>query len=198
MRKLLVRIRNWEIIGQALRNKKCSKAKCLLHFQEDIADKAKIIPFHAKEKNMESVFQVAAYILSKESMNHKKLQKLCFYAQSWYYAYEGELLFDEPFEAWIHGPVCPILYKAYKQWGSLNIPQFENLQILELCQKSRQIIDAVYEAYGRFSAEVLEACTHMEYPWQNARRGYKPFEYCRNVISNEEMRQVCLDKINRA
>lgn len=147
---------------------------------------------------MESVFYVAAYIRSKEAMNHKKLQKLCFYAQSWHYAYTNERLFDEPFEAWIHGPVCPILYKAYKQWGSLLIPKYENPDTLPLIQRSKEIIDSVYIAYGKFSAEVLEACTHSEYPWQNARKGYKPDEYCRNVIDIEEMRQVCLDKMNRA
>lgn len=156
-----------------------------------------IVPFRTKEKGMESVFYVAAYILSKESMNHKKLQKLCFYAQSWHYAYTDKLLFDEPFEAWVHGPVCPILYKAYKQWGSLLIPKYEKPDGLSLAQKSRQIIDAVYDAYGQFSAEVLELCTHSEYPWKNARKGYKPDEYCRNVISNEEMKQACLDKMKR-
>lgn len=157
-----------------------------------------ILTFPEREKNMESVFEVAAYILSKESMNHKKLQKLCFYAQSWHYAYTNELLFDEPFEAWVHGPVCPILYKAYKQWGSLQIPQFQTPQNLRLSQRSREIIDSVYEAYGKFSADILEACTHRESPWKNARKGYSSGEYCRNVINNEEMKQVCLDKLCKA
>lgn len=197
MRKCLNLIKNRNEIGQTLRKRRHSKDENFLYFRGDNSVTEKILPFRSKEKNMESVFQVAAYILSKESMNHKKLQKLCFYAQSWHYAFEGELLFDEPFEAWIHGPVCPILYKAYKQWGSLNIPQFKNLQIINLSERSRQIIDSVYEAYGKFNAEILEACTHREYPWQNARKGYMPSEYCRNVISNEEMRQVCLDKIKR-
>lgn len=161
-------------------------------------DAGMVIPFRTKEKTMESVFYVAAYIRSKEAMTHKKLQKLCFYAQSWHYAFTNEILFDEPFEAWIHGPVCPILYKAYKQWGSLEIPMFKNLSILKLKKRSMEIIDAVYAAYGEFSADELEACTHSEYPWKKARKGYKPDEYCRNIISNEDMRQVCLDKMNRA
>lgn len=167
-------------------------------FQVNQGNMGEVILFRKKEDKMESVFYVAAYIRSKEEMNHKKLQKLCFYAQSWHYAYTNELLFDEPFEAWIHGPVCPILYKAYKQWGSLKIPKFENLGFLNLAKRSMEIIDAVYTAYGGFSAEELEACTHSEYPWKNARKGYKPFEYCRNIISNEEMKQVCLDKIKKA
>lgn len=184
--------------GPAFRSKDVNKKQGVLCFRRDIDIKGKIVPFHTKEtRNMASVFHVAAYILSKESMNHKKLQKLCFYAQSWHYAYTDELLFDEPFEAWIHGPVCPVLYKAYKQWGSLNIPMFKNPNSLKLSQRSRAIIDAVYDAYGKFSADVLEACTHREYPWKNARKGYSPGEYCRNVINNEEMKQICLDKMRK-
>ncbi len=183
--------------GQAFNGREKPKNGKETRRREDVGVKGKIVPFYTKGKNMESVFHVAAYILSKESMNHKKLQKLCFYAQSWNYAFTDELLFDEPFEAWVHGPVCPILYKAYKQWGSLNIPMFKNLSVLKLSKRSREIIDSVYEAYGKFSADILEACTHQEYPWKNARRGYEPGEYCRNVISNEEMKQVCLDKLHK-
>lgn len=144
----------------------------------------------------ESVFEVAAYLLSKESMNHKKLQKLCYYAQSWHYAYMNSLLFDEPFEAWINGPVCPILYKAYRQWGSLDIPKFEHPETLSLSQISKKILDAVYEAYGKYSAEILVACTHRESPWMLARVGCDPDEYSRNVISTEEMKKVCAAKMS--
>lgn len=182
----IFRLRN----GQAFRNKKSSLSS---HSSKVMG---KVIPFHKKEKTMESVFYVAAYILSKESMTHKKLQKLCFYAQSWYYAYTGNLLFDEPFEAWVHGPVCPILYKAYRSWGSLEIPRFERPETLDLQPLSKRIIDSVYEAYGKFSAEILEACTHIESPWKKARIGCEPRDYSRNIIDNEEMRKVCLDKLN--
>lgn len=33
---------------------------------------------------MRTVFDVAEWFLSKESMTNKKLQKLCCYAQAWY------------------------------------------------------------------------------------------------------------------
>lgn len=151
-----------------------------------------------EEKNMESIFHVAAYLLSLESMNNKKLQKLCYYVQSWCYAFTGHLMFNEQFEAWVHGPVCPTLYRAYKQWGSLDIPRFTNVENINLREQNIAIIHAVYDAYGTFSAEELEACTHSERPWQNARKGYAPNEYCRVVISNEDMRAVCLEKIQAA
>ena len=31
-----------------------------------------------------SVFEIANWFLLKESMSHKKLQKLCYYAQAWF------------------------------------------------------------------------------------------------------------------
>jgi uncharacterized phage-associated protein len=48
---------------------------------------------------MVSVENVADWFLSKGSMEHKKLQKLCYYAQAWHCALEGEALFPERIEA---------------------------------------------------------------------------------------------------
>ncbi|HHU17812.1 MAG TPA: DUF4065 domain-containing protein [Clostridiales bacterium] len=69
-----------------------------------------------------SVLDVAKTFLSFQSMTHKKLQKICYYAQAWHLALEGGPLFHERFEAWIHGPVCPELYDYYKIYGWTNIP----------------------------------------------------------------------------
>ncbi|MFP5528706.1 Panacea domain-containing protein, partial [Peptococcus simiae] len=55
---------------------------------------------------MKSVIDVANWFLSKDSMTHKKIQKLCYYAQAWYCAlYDGTPLFKEEIQAWVHGPV---------------------------------------------------------------------------------------------
>ena len=37
---------------------------------------------------MEAITEVAKYLLSKESMDHKKLQKLCYYSQCWFIGLE--------------------------------------------------------------------------------------------------------------
>ena len=60
---------------------------------------------------MSDIRKVAQYFLSKESMSHKKLQKLCYYAQAWYLANYGKPLMPNRFEAWVHGPVSPDLYR---------------------------------------------------------------------------------------
>ena len=74
---------------------------------------------------MVSVFDVASWFLSKEKMTHKKLQKLCYYAQAWSYAICPEPISDAKFEAWVHGPVCHELYNKYKSYGFDYIPQKE-------------------------------------------------------------------------
>lgn len=54
-----------------------------------------------------SIFDIADTFLSIEPMTHKKLQKLCYYAQAWHCALENEPICSASFQAWIHGPVCP-------------------------------------------------------------------------------------------
>ena len=71
---------------------------------------------------MVNVIDVAHWFLSKESMTHKKLQKLCYYAQAWHCTLRnGEPLFMNPIEAWIHGPVIRSLYKEYAYFCSTSL-----------------------------------------------------------------------------
>ena len=38
------------------------------------------------ETRMENVRNIAGWFLSRDTMTHKMLQKLCYYAQAWYCA----------------------------------------------------------------------------------------------------------------
>ena len=74
-----------------------------------------------------TVFDVANWFLSKESMTPKKLQKLVYYAYSWYLTLVNESkddltakLFTSRLEAWVHGPVFPELYQKYKGYSSID------------------------------------------------------------------------------
>ena len=137
---------------------------------------------------MERITEVAKYFLAKESMTHKKLQKMCYFAQAWYLANYGIPLFQNNFEAWVHGPVSPDLYYIYREWGWLPISQpKEGGQLSD--PKICEFLDLVYKTYGSYSADQLENITHQESPWLNARRGYSAGEYCRNIISTDEMRK---------
>lgn len=143
---------------------------------------------------MASIFQVAEYFLRKEPMTHKKLQKLCYYAQAWYLANYSKPLFPETFEAWVHGPVSPELYHVYRKWGWLSIQQNDSA-VLNIEAKERSFLDRVFEIYGQYSGDELESITHQEEPWQKARRGYSSWEYCRTRISEDDMRDYYRQRI---
>ena len=71
---------------------------------------------------MLNCFDIADYFvrLANETgdyISNLKLQKLVYYAQAWYLAISDEALFEEDFEAWVHGPVIPELYQEYKSFG---------------------------------------------------------------------------------
>lgn len=83
---------------------------------------------------VESIYDVANFFLSKEAMTHKKLQKLCYFAQAWYLANYGKPLVPNRFEAWVHGPVSPDLYSKYRGWGWEMIPQSKEPVFLKMIQ----------------------------------------------------------------
>ena len=148
-----------------------------------------IIFFPTKEaKHMIEVLDAARYFLSLGPMQHKKLQKLCYYAQAWYLALNGRELLDTEFEAWVHGPVSPRLYVRYKDWGGLVIPQMP-YDSSGICEEIKSFLRIIYNMYKNYSGNDLEQLTHQEEPWQEAREGFAPTETCRVRISNDTMRR---------
>ncbi|EJG1250637.1 SocA family protein [Staphylococcus pseudintermedius] len=136
--------------------------------------------------------KVIRWFLSKKAMSPKKLQKLLYYAQSWAITLENEKsddikirLFDEKFEAWVHGPVIPIVYRQYKEYGYSNIPQTS--EIVEFDEDIENVLQQVLEVYGDYNGNELENLTHQEKPWQNAREGFSRLELCQIEISEKDM-----------
>ena len=145
---------------------------------------------------MADVRNVAQYFLSRESMTHKKLEKLCYYAQAWYLTNFGRVMMPNRFEAWVHGPVSPDLYAQYKNWGWAQIQRYDDNSIL-FSEQEMDIMDKVYETYGNYTGDELEELTHAELPWQNARKGCSPSEYSRNPISMKDMRDYYGERIGK-
>lgn len=132
---------------------------------------------------------IANWFLSKESMTHKKLQKLCYYAQAWYCTlYDGTPLFLDRIEGWVHGPVIPSIYPSYADFRWNAIPRIEG-DIPALPDKVISLLDAVYETYGDLTGDQLERLTHNEDPWINSRKGFEPWEPGTNEILCSDMRE---------
>lgn len=134
-----------------------------------------------------SIFDLADAFLSIESMTHKKLQKLCFYAKAWYLALYDTNLIEEPFEAWVHGAVQPALYQKYKIYGFGYIPQVTNT--LEIPEEFRSFAKEIFNSYGELDGDELEKLNHSEFPWKKARGSLKPWQGCRKIIDENDMKE---------
>lgn len=138
-----------------------------------------------------SVFDVAKTFIDIESMTHKKLQKLCYYAQAWHLALYDEPLFVGEFQAWVHGPVSPELYSKYSYAGWSPIEKDDIVHAdyqPELGSSDIEFINIIYNTFGEFSGDELEIMTHMEEPWLSARKGLKEYQTSQNVISENDMK----------
>lgn len=133
-----------------------------------------------------SVFDIANWFLSKGEMTHKKLQKLCYYAQAWCYTLKGFRLEDTDFQAWAHGPVSPVLWERFKVFGYSPIRIKGNIRT-NIQPEDLRLLEDVWDTYGDRSGNALEMLTHREQPWIEARRGYNPDERCSVVISPKTM-----------
>lgn len=104
-----------------------------------------------------------------EALTHLKLQKLLYYAQGIHLAYLNEPLFKDELLAWEHGPVAPRVYDEYKGNREIDFnPSEEDLEIFRKIQgveDSRNVLEVVYDHYGKYSAWHLRNMTHDERPW---------------------------------
>ena len=144
--------------------------------------------------------QVAQWFLCVSAMSNKKLQKLCYYAYCWFIVFfndielitkdhcnEIRVLCEDRFQAWIHGPVSPRLYRRYKVYGWQDIPKVAFKPIVP--DEIESLLQQVWDAYGSFTADELEAISHEEMPWRNARKGIDNGDACSNEISNYDILQ---------
>lgn len=137
---------------------------------------------NTEDKGRYSVFDIANWFLIKEEMTQKKLQKLCYYAQAWCYALKGYRLEDTDYQAWVHGPVSPALWERFKSFRYDPI-KIKGALRLNIKAEDVALLEDVWDTYGDNTGNALEALTHRELPWMEARRGYEPNERCTVVIS---------------
>ena len=97
-----------------------------------------------------------------------KLQKLLYYAYGTYLALTDKELFSDPIMAWEHGPVVPDVYHAFKSYGG-NVIDPGSVPSIELHNpEDSEILKAVNDRFGQYSASKLREMTHSETPWSKA------------------------------
>lgn len=157
---------------------------------------------------MYDIHDIAKYIIAKSDnvgdlITNKKLQKLLYYIKAWglvYFHEQGGVL-SEPFEAWVHGPVCRDVYNSFKSFGyqplsidyaglssSEYITYFKETHCIDEVHTSMlALVDAVFNKYARLTSFDLELLSHSEEPWLAARKGLSPIETGNNVIDEDLM-----------
>lgn len=129
----------------------------------------------ATTANQLADFFIAFSNVTGSLISHMKLQKLVYYTQVWHIAVFNEPIFEEDFQAWVHGPVLPSLYERYKsfQWRPIlrNDLDEGSLRTLQSSFSSsiQEILADVITEYLHKDAFALEQSTHAEAPWQIAR-----------------------------
>lgn len=135
-----------------------------------------------------SVFDVACYIMSKvKQCTTMKLQKLLYYCQAWYLVWNERPLFRENIEAWANGPVIRELYNFHKGLFTITESMMNLGNPNRLSKEQMEDVDSVLKAYAPRSSQWLIEQTHLERPWQEARKGLSPNERGHVVITHAAM-----------
>lgn len=129
---------------------------------------------------------VKYFILRCVDITPLALQKLLYYTQGFYKAFNGVYLFENDCEAWIHGPVYKNVYDKYKTHGFNPIEEdardYENFELSEI---EIEMLDSIVMNFGCYSGKVLEKMTHLETPWRDARKGLGENEPSNIIIKKE-------------
>lgn len=151
---------------------------------------------------------LADYVLSTHGpMSHLKLQKLLYLIEGYHLAYFTESLIDDEFQAWTHGPVSRKVYDSLKdksrlyadvgyEPASVSDPDPAILIQSQLTDDQIDLINEVLDLYDKESGFELEALTHAQTPWINARNGLPLGAKCENAISKEDMKQYFSQFLN--
>lgn len=146
---------------------------------------------------MLSAHDVAKYLLMlgnsyEDDITNLKLQKLLYYVQGFHLALFDKPAFEEEIQAWMHGPVCPLVYDVYKNGARViqtdetpDIKAFSNFS-----DEQKELFEEVYQKYGQFGAWRLREMTHEETPWKNHANDM------RAEITKEEMKEFFKTRIN--
>ena len=126
----------------------------------------------------EKIDVVARYFLRNScDITPMALQKLLYYAQSFYMAIFHTPLFGDRCQAWAFGPVYPDVYYRYREYGAdpNGMPlQDQEEDNVRLTIQEKEFLDAIICAFGCYSGKILSRITHAEKPWILARGNLAP------------------------
>ncbi|MHB8131969.1 MAG: Panacea domain-containing protein [Mobilitalea sp.] len=146
-----------------------------------------------KEGAMLDSIKLCKYILKKIGpANQLKIQKLAYYIQAFHLVYFDAPIINDNFRAWVHGPVSSKIWEYYKGqsllYNDIPVPG-ENINIEEdLNTEQVGLVDEVIRVYASFKSYELEALTHSEQPWKEARGNLSHTDKCNTIIKQKSMK----------
>lgn len=143
---------------------------------------------------MYSVHDIANWFLANlDEISNKKLNKLVYYAYSWYLVFFNEDMedlyerfFPNRFEAWVHGAVYPELYYKYRDYGADPIPKYTGA-LKRFSAESLDVLEQICDVYGRYTGDELESICCQESPWITARGDLSPYAASHSLIQDKDI-----------
>ena len=150
------------------------------------------------EKNIVyDIDDVADYVIiqakgdgEQTPLSNLKLQKLLYYIQAWSLGIRNRIFFEGEFQAWVHGPVNRHIYDRFSNkylYSEIDLDCCKNKNPT-FREEDTEFLNYILDNYLKYSGFELEAMTHKEQPWLEARAGVPFSQRCETVISEQSMR----------
>ena len=120
---------------------------------------------------MRPALDVANHFIEYSGFTKTNLQvlKLTYISHGYMLAIHDIPLISDEVQAWPHGPVIPKIYNKFKKYGSGVIGSMSSSISEPFDQKEKEILDAVFESYGKYCGYYLSQITHedgeLKTPW---------------------------------
>lgn len=142
---------------------------------------------------MLSIDAVADYFIAEAakrefSFTNLTLQRLAYYAQGWHLALRDEPIFEEDFEAWVHGPAIPALYQRFASFSAFPIPPSAGNKVRKMKPAVHNQLFSALKEYGMAGPSTLEFMVRSEPPWRQARGNTAPMAACSTIITKDRMK----------
>lgn len=124
------------------------------------------------------VLGLAEYVIQRATYNEQpitnlKLQKTLYYLQGYTLRVFSEPAFDEEIQNWQYGPVVPVVYFAYSNYGSNPLEVNDSNKIEDIPIGHKMLFNKVIDACLQYTARDLVQKTHEELPWKNTKLNEK-------------------------
>lgn len=147
------------------------------------------------ERREGKIYQVVNWFLSEATeetpITHLALQNLLYFSQGWNFVFNGECLFPNDCEAWIHGAVYRNIYENFKKFKSAPLPSIKKKVFLS--EREKEVLSFAKKYYfDVYTARFMEQICHLEEPYRFTREGYKSNQNSEEIISKEQIQKYYL------